>query len=39
MKDLKRDWRRWRGAERVAAALITLSMSVAVPTLISLCTG
>jgi len=39
MKDIKRDWRRWRRVERVAAVLITLAMSAAAPTLISLSAG
>ena len=39
MKDLKADWRKWSGTERIFAALLTLVMSSAAPTLLLLTHG
>jgi len=39
MRDLKADWRKWTGIERISAALLTLAMSSVVPTLLLLGNG
>ena len=39
MKDLKADWRRWTGVERIAAVFITLGLSSLVPALLLLGAG
>jgi hypothetical protein len=39
MKDLKADWRRWTGVERIVAVLIALAMSSMVPALLLLGQG
>jgi hypothetical protein len=39
MKDLKADWRRWTGVERIAAVSIALGMSGMVPALLLLSAG
>jgi hypothetical protein len=36
MKDLKADWRRWTGVERIGAVFIALGMSSMVPALLLL---
>ncbi len=36
MKDLKADWRKWRGVERISAALVAFAMSGFVPALLPL---
>jgi hypothetical protein len=39
MKDLKADWRRWTGVERIAAVFIALGLSSLVPALLLLGAG
>jgi hypothetical protein len=39
MRDLRADWRKWTGSERISAALLTLAMSGVVPMLLLLGNG
>jgi hypothetical protein len=39
MRDLKADWRRWTGVERIVALFIALGMSGIVPALLLLGEG